>query len=62
MVTKTHSLSEAVDLTRSLYRGNAWEWAVAQAAHVTGWTVDQIEAAYDRQFHAWCAANGYDYT
>lgn len=60
------TLSEAVDMVRRFVssRGRTMnvKWILAHVAYTTGWSADQIEAAYDAQCLDWCAHYGYDYT
>jgi hypothetical protein len=43
-------------------KGCTWEWAIAQAAHVTKISRGAIESRIDRDYNDWCAQYGYDYT
>jgi hypothetical protein len=55
-------LADALDMIDRIVGARSWEWAIAHAAHVTGWPVGKLEAALDRRFHDYCAQYGYDYT
>lgn len=54
---------EATDMVRrQIGKGgdDAWKAAIARVSYATGWSRGKIEAELDREYGAWCAANGYD--
>jgi hypothetical protein len=59
-----YTVSDAADMAREFARqkGCTWEWAIAQAAHVTKISRGAIESRIDRDYNDWCAQYGYDYT
>jgi hypothetical protein len=62
MTTPRCSLTEAVNMIDGYRRNRPWKWVIAHVAHITGWSAGRLEAAYDRRFHAWSEAHGYDFT
>ena len=61
---KSCSLFDAAEQVERMNPKNNWEQLVitARVSYSTGWSIAAIEGEIDRQYHAWCAGHGYDYT
>lgn len=61
---KSCSLFDAAEqVTRTNPRTDSeWTAVIARVSHSSGWSVEALKGEIDRQYHAWCADHGYDYT